>query len=321
MDKLTASSLLPTIRPLQEKDLETADTIFHVAFGTFVGLADPARFAETQDYVRTRWRAHPEAALGAEIEGRLVGTNFAVDWGSVGYFGPLTIDPEFWDRGVARKLLDRTMDLFEAWGTRHAGLFTFSNSAKHVGLYQKYGFWPRFLTAILSIPVAGERPWRGAQSFSELSAPDQESALGAARELTGSVYEGLDLTREIESVHRLGLGETVLLAQGSQLAGLAVCHCGPGTEAGEGICFIKFAAVRPETNAERHFDDLLDACHTLAASRSLTGLEAGVNLANHSAYQRLLDRGHRTKILGVAMHRPDDPAYCRPELFVLGDWR
>ena len=113
--------------------------------------------------VRTRWRADPGAALAAELGGRLAGSNFAANWGSVGFFGPLTVAPEYWDRGVAQRLLDATMDLFEAWGTRHAGLFTFAQSAKHVGLYQKYGFWPRFLTAVMSSPVrpdSGPAPLR-----------------------------------------------------------------------------------------------------------------------------------------------------------------
>ena len=44
--------------------------------------------------------------------------------------------PEHWDRAIAQRLLDATMDLFAAWQTRHAGLFTFAQSAKHVGLYQ-----------------------------------------------------------------------------------------------------------------------------------------------------------------------------------------
>ncbi len=42
------------------------------------------------------------------------------------------------------------MDIFEKWGVREAGLFTFAHSPKHIGLYQKFGFWPRFLTAVMS---------------------------------------------------------------------------------------------------------------------------------------------------------------------------
>jgi hypothetical protein len=49
------------------------------------------------------------------------------------------------------------LDCFSRWGTRHAGLFTFSQSAKHVSLYQKYDFWPRFLTMIMSKEVSAEQ--------------------------------------------------------------------------------------------------------------------------------------------------------------------
>ena len=44
------------------------------------------------------------------------------------------------------------MEQFDSWGTRHVGLFTFAQSAKHIALYQKHGFSARFLTAIMSAP-------------------------------------------------------------------------------------------------------------------------------------------------------------------------
>jgi hypothetical protein len=40
--------------------------------------------------------------------------------------------PEYWDRGVAQRLLETTMTVFDRWGVRHTGLFTFPQSAKHV---------------------------------------------------------------------------------------------------------------------------------------------------------------------------------------------
>jgi len=46
-----------TVRPLQEAELDEADRIMRVAFGTFVGLADPGAFMGDADYVRTRWAA------------------------------------------------------------------------------------------------------------------------------------------------------------------------------------------------------------------------------------------------------------------------
>jgi hypothetical protein len=45
----------------------------------------------------------------------------------------------------------------------------------------------------------------------------------------------------------------------SRLTGFAIRHCGPESEAGEGVCFVKFGAVRPGLGAEGRFAALLDA--------------------------------------------------------------
>ncbi len=88
--------------------------------------------------------------VAARDAGRLIGSNVATRWGSFGFFGPLTVLPEYWDRGVAQQLLQATMEIFDGWGLRHSGLFTFPQSAKHIGLYQKFGYWPRYLTAVMA---------------------------------------------------------------------------------------------------------------------------------------------------------------------------
>lgn len=304
---------------MRDTDLAEASKILRLAFGTFIGVPDPESFHLDRDYVSTRWKANPETGLVAEVEGKLAGSNFATGWGRFGFFGPLTVHPALWDRGVAQSLLAPTMDLFAKWGVRDAGLFTFAQSAKHVGLYQKFGFWPRFLTAIMSKSASvAEAPL---DRFSVLSEPDQEQALSACRKLTDSLYEGLDVSTEIRAVNDQSLGETLLLWGGSSLDAFAVCHCGEGTEAGRDTCYVKFAAVRPGPGAETVFEHLLDGCETLAAQRGLQRLEAGVNLGRSRAYRQMLRRGFRTEIQGVAMHRPDSPAYSRSEVFVIDDWR
>src|SRR5262252_1181732 len=101
-----------TLRPLQEQDLPDADRIMRLAFGTFIGLPEPTAFMGDANYVRTRWLADPNAVVGAEVAGDLVGSNFATNWGSVGFFGPLTIHPDFWDRGVGKRLMEPIMELF-----------------------------------------------------------------------------------------------------------------------------------------------------------------------------------------------------------------
>lgn len=311
-----------SIRPLEQRNLERADRIFRLAFGTFLGLPDPMAFAGDAEFVRSRWRVDPLATLGAEIGGTLVGSNFAIRWGTVGFFGPLTVAPALWDRGIARQLLAPTMEIFAGWRLTHSGLFTFSQSTKHVGLYQKFDFWPRFLTMIMAKPVspATEMPAAAAE-FSGLTRETKTAALQDCREVADSLYAGLDLTREIRAADEQKLGDTILLAEGTRLAGFAVCHSGAGSEAGSGSCYVKFAAVRHGPAAERHFHELLTACEALAARRGAARLLAGVNTARAHAYRSLLAGDFRAEIQGVVMQRGNDPGYNREEVFAIDDWR
>jgi GNAT superfamily N-acetyltransferase len=311
--------LLICIRPMQELDLVPARAIFRRAFGTFLGAPDPETFGSDREYIFTRWRCSPDDALIAEVDGDIAGSNFVANWGSFGFFGPLTVRPDLWDRHIGKALLAETMKLFDQAGVQEAGLFTFAHSPKHIGLYQKFGFWPRFLTAIMSRePEDRKVSWVGYSSLSEVQ---RAEVLASCRDLTDSLYEGLDLTSEIRSVAAQNLGETVLLWNGDILDAFAICHCGAGTEGGAGTCYIKFGAVRLGPRSKDHFDHLLNACEALALERGLRRMEVGVNLNRSQAYRHLLQRGYRAQFQGVAMHKPDTPGYNRPDNFILDDWR
>ena len=307
------------IENLREEDLAAADHVFRLAFGTFLGLPDPLQFAAGADFINTRWKTDPAAFFAAKIDGMLVGSNFATNRGSVGFFGPLTIHPNFWDRGIGKLLMEPIVDCFDKWGTTHDGLFTFAQSQKHVGLYQRFGFWPRFLTPIMSSPV--QKSDTPATLFSELSSDERVKTLAACDDFTSAIYPGMSVRSELVGVYEQNLGDTVLLGDESKLTGLAVCHCGPGSEGGTDSCHIKFGAVASDANSAENFSRLLDACETLAAKRGLNTLTAGVNIARIEAYQLMLKRGFKTLLQGVTMHRPNEPGYSRPGVYLLDDWR
>jgi predicted N-acetyltransferase YhbS len=310
-----------SVRLLQEKDLLEADRIFRLAFGTFAGLPEPEKFGGDIDKIRTRWLADPAAAFGAEVDGELVASIFVTRWGSVGYFGPLTVRPDLWDGGIAQKLLAPTMDLFAQWQTRHAGLYTFAHSPKHLALYQKYGFWPRFLTAIMTKAVGPRNTGTQFSCYSEASETGRVRLLMDIREVTDALCRGLDVSREVLAVTNQGIGDTVVIGDNSGVAGFAVCHGGPGSEAGSNAAFLKFGAIKPGPDAGRLFTSLLEACEAWAGSRGLTSLIAGTSLGRQEAYQTMLARGFRTQVLGVTMHRPNESAYHHPGLWVIDDWR
>jgi len=302
---------------LQEADLAEADRIFRLAFGTFLGLPNPIEFAGNADYIRTRWTADPSAALGAYLDKGLVGSNFATRWGSVAFFGPLTVRPNYWNQGIAKQLIGPTLDLFASWAVSHEGLFTFAHSPKHIALYQRFGFWPRFLTAIMSKPVNQASHTTDFSRYSEVPLGQREECLGACREMTDAIYDGLDLEREIRAVDAQKLGDTVLLWDAARLIALGVCHCGPGSEAGSDACYIKFGAAKSGSS----FDTLLDACEALAAAKGLSRLIAGANAGREKAYQQMITCGFRTEFQGVVMQRRNETGYNRSDTYIVDDWR
>jgi len=317
------------IRLMRQSDIPQADRIMRLAFGTFLGLPDPLSFMGDAGYVKTRYIANPSAALAAEVDGKLVGSNFAMNWGSVGIFGPLTIHPDLWNKGVARRLLEKTMELFDRWEIKHAGLFTFAQSIKHIHLYQNFGFWPRFLTSIMSKTIGQTKePEQSSyhwSKFSELNSDEKTRTIEECRNLTNQIYNGLNLEMEIYSVEKQRLGDVILLREDNKnngtLNAMAICHCGPGTEAGSGTCYLKFGAVRPSQDSPTYFDRLLAVCESYAKSQQLSRVTAGVNLGRHNAYRKMIEHHFRTDLQGVAMHKPNEAGYNTENIYVIDDWR
>jgi N-acetylglutamate synthase-like GNAT family acetyltransferase len=300
-------------------DVDAADRVLRLAFGTARGLPDPGATFGDRDYVRTRFRAAPDCAWVAEVDGEVVGSVLATRWGSLAFLGPLTVHPALWDQGIGTRLLEPVLEAFTRWEVRQAGLFTFADSPKHLGLYQKHGFWPGSLTAVAAREV-GASP---SSPLELVSGPNpQASVLDEIRGLTDEVFGGLDLRREIVAASEQGIGDTVLLRHGGTLVGIAVCHCGPGSEAGSDTCYVKFAAVRPGDGAGERFERLLDACESFAAEWGQSRLVAGVNTGRLDAYRRLLARGFRSEQIGLSMAlRPEEPSFDTLADYVLDDLR
>jgi GNAT superfamily N-acetyltransferase len=304
------------IRPLDAFGVAMADEVLRDAFGTVLG----GGVHRDTKIVRTRFRAPHTAALAAFADGELAGSTLLAHWGSVAYLGPLSVRPKLWGHGIGAQLVAAAVDVLDGWGAQHQGLFTFAQSPRHHRFYERFGFWPRFLTAIMSRPVTGTEPALGWRLSAV--APDARPALvdGCAA-VTDAIHPGLDVRGEIAAVLDQGLGEVVLVGELDTPRGFAVCHAGPGTEAGSGIVYVKFAAVRPGPGAGRAFAALVAACQGYAAEVGAARVTLGVNTARHEAYRALLAEGFRTDLPGVTMHRPNEPGYDREDVLLLDDWR
>lgn len=312
------------VGPLKEAELKEADHLFRIAFGTFIGLPNPADFMAGRNLVISRWHAPHVKALAARENGRMVGLIMTARWGSFGFLGPLTVVPEYWDRGIAKQLMDATVKTFDRQGLKRTCLFTFAHSTKHVGLYQKFGYWPGYLTALMkreptpstAPPAAGAR----VVHLTTLGKGAREEAIASCARLTGKIEKGLDLTDEIRTLLKQKTGEVVLTYTRNALDGFAVCLNGPGSEGGEKICYVKFGAARSGPGAGERFDTLLDACDAFALLRGAS-IEAGMNLSHEDAYRRMRAHGYQAYAQGVAMHRPHETGRHRGNVYAIEDWR
>ena len=91
--------------------MPAARRISSLAFGTFLGLPEPEKFGADVDYIRNETYSRSGWCSCAEAEGVLVGSNLVTNWGSVGYFGPLTVLPDYQDQGIGSRLMEATMEL------------------------------------------------------------------------------------------------------------------------------------------------------------------------------------------------------------------
>jgi GNAT superfamily N-acetyltransferase len=138
------------VAPLKEGDLPEAEQIFRVAFGTFLGEPDPSMFWADRDYVYGRHRAPHVAALGATLDGSLVGSNFV--------FGPITVRPDLQERGIAQALLAKTMEQFDAWERGMLGCLPFRIARNTSVSIKNMVFTPDFLQQ------SCQRPWTADQA-------------------------------------------------------------------------------------------------------------------------------------------------------------
>lgn len=325
------------VRPLEENDLDDAERIVKLAFSAQLGLPDPNTFLPGTS-LRARFLAQPDGVFGAFEEDELVGAIYAMAWGSFGFFGPLVVHPRAWGNGIGQQLLKPVMSFFDH-NVRHHALFTFPDSPLHISLYQKFGYWPRFLVSIMRMVLEDDTKKSSSRlakvqnyippgsgnfeivRYSQAGEEQQAQLLIDMRQVTDRIYSGLDLSKEIIALDRLKFGDTLLLKHDGDVRGFAICHHGPGSEAETGTCYIKFAAIRPGHDGTSQLQELLQACAAHAAAQGAKLLHAGVSMARQRAYNTMRLSGFAPLYFGVAMHNPDEAAYNLPDTLVIDDWR
>jgi N-acetylglutamate synthase-like GNAT family acetyltransferase len=327
-------SPLIKIRRVRKGDLSKVRDVMEQAFGDFferqVGTRPRQVFGGAQ-YVHHRWLMEPWGCFVAEEgDGKIVGAAVAVMWGTIGLVGPMAVLTNYQNQDIGQQLLTACQEFFDENKATLQGVCTYPYSAKHLILYQKFGYRPKGLVVITGKPLdrreivhatRNAKPGLAIRRYSTLEEAKKKQAMQKIRRMTNAFWRGMDLGKEVEIVDGLTLGDTLLLEKGREVIGFAVCHLPPNSEAPHGCAYVKFLAIDPRQRKPEHLHALLGAVEEMAGTAQLQRVVAPAYTYYWTAYQTLLERGYHVDFTMVRMKRGKQEDYEDPSDLVLDDWR
>ena len=266
------------------------------------------------------WRyAIEDAGDGAMIwrdgEGHLVAFNMVHLSGVEGWMGPLAVRPDRQSQGLGSTMVRTGIEWLRSQGATTIGLETMPRTVDNIGFYSRLGLVPSHLTVTLVHDVPRRPVIGGGQLLSSDAAA--ERAVDECRRLTARLAPGVDFTREIVLTRELGIGDTTLVREGTELAGFALWHSTPlaaGRPKDE-LRVLKLVARDADA-----FARLLDALPGAASSERVTRVAIRCQTEFAAAYQRLIGRGYRVHWTDLRMLVPGTPLRPAGEGIVMSNW-
>jgi GNAT superfamily N-acetyltransferase len=146
----------------------------------------------------------------AETDGRVVGSNFLWENGTIAGVGPITIDPAAQNAAVGRRLMEDVLRRAEERNIAGVRLVQAAYHNRSLSLYTKLGFDVREPLSTLQGPAIGERiPGHAVR-------PAKEEDLVACNELALRVH-GHD--RGSEVLEAIGQGSATVVEHGGRITG------------------------------------------------------------------------------------------------------
>jgi hypothetical protein len=160
-----------------------------------------------------------------------------------------------------------------------------------------------------------------ARRFSTLEEAKKKAALTRIHKITNAICRGMDLSKEIEIVDGLALGDTVLLERGRDVIGFAICHTPGVSEAPVGALYVKFLAIDPPQKKPEHLEQFVSLIEGLGQELGVQRVILPVYARYWTAYNVLIQCGYQIDFTMIRMQRGKSEDYEDPSDLVLDDWR
>ena len=173
------------LRPPTPDDTAVLGDICHRAFATVAeahGFPSDVPNAEVGRLIVGSLSEHPRVfGVVAEVNGRVVGSNFLDERNPISGVGPITVDPDVQNDGAGRALMDAVLGRSAERGFPGVRLVQAGYHSRSLALYLKLGFEAREQLACLQGPaIVRPTPGHASKRPTGRSRPRSRSAAGAA---------------------------------------------------------------------------------------------------------------------------------------------
>jgi len=310
--------------PIREADIGRLNDVFSEAF-TDRYRRDGLAGVRVPNLNPAVWRfAIADAGHGAMLwrddRNNVVAFNVAHLSGTEAWMGPLAVHPDYQGHGLGKALVGSGIEYLKEGGARVIGLETMPRTMDNIGFYSSLGMTPNHLT--LTVTIEGElavpRPM-GTTSvrLGGLEPNELERAVNDCNALTHSVLPGYDFSREIRLTEELALGDTVMVREGDELAGFAVCHSVPLVE---GRVREELRVLKLVARSDEVFDELVTVLSDHARRSGTRRLAIRMQGSYASAYRRLVNRGGKVRWSDLRMSLEGYPEPKPDRGIVLSNW-
>jgi predicted N-acetyltransferase YhbS len=234
------------------------------------------------------------AVSGEEV----VGANFSVLRGTLGWFGPLAVRPEAQGRGIAQQLVTECLASAEKRGVRLMGLETLANSPQHVHLYIKLGFRPSWTGISYRVAVRERRM------------PDGVVVDGAIPKLD-YLYPGYDASNDARATRSAKVGVTLTCGDG-----FAVCHHTNTLWTDTSIVYVPMV-VAPD---RKTFDTLVRGIEAVARVHGKSNVVMQVPGSSWATQEALLEHRYKPGGAALRMKRGEKADYDAAPVYYCDDW-
>ena len=204
------------VRPVRPGD---AGAVARIIYEAFAGIHDRHRFPrdfptlEAAAGLADAFIAHPAIwGVVATRDGRIVGSNFVDERGSVRGVGPITVDPGVQERGIGRLLMEAAID--RSTGAEGIRLLQDAFNSRSMALYASLGFEITDPVALMS-----GRPEIALQAGYDVR-PLTRADLAEAAALSLAVH-GYERTAELSDALEARPGESFAAVRDGRLVGYA----------------------------------------------------------------------------------------------------